>query len=171
MDLHKTNTRWLVHSWNTLGARTNHERLRTHKTHHGPDSGEATTFSYSILYSSPWRFHSNGFLSRDSQVGVPKLLRLELPQLCGTITFSADLRSGWSLKRSCSPHQEVSNGVSHVTWMQGNRVDSWLFVVGSQIASLTLNLSFGHKLCFRCPNGSCEPILDICVSIAFQWYK
>jgi len=25
--------------------------------------------------------------------------------------------------------------------------------------------------CFSCLNGSCEPILDIYVSIAFQWYK
>jgi hypothetical protein len=55
--------------------------------------------------------------------------------------------------------------------MQGNRVDSWLSVVGSQTANLILDLSFGHNLCFRCPNGSCEPILDIYVSIAFQWYK
>ncbi len=33
------------------------------------------------------------------------------------------------------------------------------------------SLSFGHNLCFRCPNGQCEPTLDICTSIAFQWYK
>jgi len=32
-------------------------------------------------------------------------------------------------------------------------------------------LSFGHNLCFKCPNGQCEPILDIYVSIAFQWCK
>jgi hypothetical protein len=44
-------------------------------------------------------------------------------------------------------------------------------MVGSQIANLTPNLSFDHNLCFKCPNGSCEPISDIFVSIAFQWYK
>jgi hypothetical protein len=27
------------------------------------------------------------------------------------------------------------------------------------------------NLCFICPNGSCEPILDIYVPRAFQWYK
>jgi len=32
-------------------------------------------------------------------------------------------------------------------------------------------LFFGHNLCFRCPNGSCEFILDIYILIAFQWYK
>jgi hypothetical protein len=44
-------------------------------------------------------------------------------------------------------------------------------VVGSQIANLTFDLSFGFNLCFRCPNGSCEPILDIYVLRNFQWYK
>jgi len=61
--------------------------------------------------------------------------------------------------------------VFHAICTQGNRVDSWLLVVGSQIANLTPDLSFGHNLCFRCPNGSCEPILDIYISIVFQWYK
>jgi hypothetical protein len=60
--------------------------------------------------------------------------------------------------------------MSHVTCTQGNRVDSWLLVVGSQIGNLTPDLSFAHNLCFRCPNGQCEPILDIYTSIAFQWY-
>jgi len=59
----------------------------------------------------------------------------------------------------------------HITWMQGNRVDSWLLVVGSQIVNLIPGPSFGHNLCFKCPNGSCERILDIYVSINFQWYK
>jgi len=43
-------------------------------THHGPDLGEATDL-----------------LSQDSQVGVPKLSRLGLPQLWGAITFRANL--------------------------------------------------------------------------------
>ncbi len=59
----------------------------------------------------------------------------------------------------------------HVIWTQGNRVDSWLLVVRSQIANLTSGPSFGNNFCFRYPNGSCEPMLDIYVSIAFQWYK
>jgi hypothetical protein len=61
--------------------------------------------------------------------------------------------------------------MSHVACTQGNRVDSWLLVVGSQIVNLTLGLSFGHNLCYKCPNEQCEPILDIYTSIDFQWYK
>jgi hypothetical protein len=44
-------------------------------------------------------------------------------------------------------------------------------VVGSQIANLTPDPSFGHNSCFRCPNGSCESILNIYISMAFQWSK
>jgi hypothetical protein len=44
-------------------------------------------------------------------------------------------------------------------------------MVGSQIANLIPNLSFGHNLCLKCPNGSCKLIFDIFVSRSFQWYK
>jgi hypothetical protein len=55
--------------------------------------------------------------------------------------------------------------------MQGNRVDSRHLMVGSQTSNLTPDLSFDQDLCFKCPNGRCEPILDIYVLIPFQWYK
>jgi hypothetical protein len=55
--------------------------------------------------------------------------------------------------------------------MQGNRVDSWLLVVESQITNLTPSPFFGHNLCFKRPNESWEPILHIYVSRTFQWYK
>ncbi len=44
-------------------------------------------------------------------------------------------------------------------------------MVRNQIGNLIPTLSFGHNLCFKCSNESCEPILDIYVSIAFQWYE
>jgi hypothetical protein len=46
----------------------------------------------------------------------------------------------------------------------------WLLVVESQTGCLTIGFSFDN-LCFRCPNGQCEPILDIYASIHFQWYR
>jgi hypothetical protein len=87
------------------------------------------------------------------------------------INLCADLQSRWGLKQNCSPHWDLSNDMWHATCTQGNRVDSRLLVVGSQIVNLTLGLSFDHNLCFKCPNGWCEPILNIYVSIASQWYK
>jgi hypothetical protein len=61
--------------------------------------------------------------------------------------------------------------MSLATCMQGNMGDFLLLMVGSQITNLTKGLSFGHNICFRCPNGLCKPILDIYVSISFQGYK
>jgi len=126
---------------------------------------------YSILCASSWDPHPNGILSQDSQVKVPKLPKLGFLQLWGPIILHADLRLRWGLKQSCSPHQDFSNDIWQATCTQGIRVNFRLLVVGSQIANLTPDPSFGHSLCFRCPNGSCEPILDIYVSIYFQWYK
>ncbi len=36
---------------------------------------------------------------------------------------------------------------------------------------ITSKWFFVHNLCFKCPNGRCEPILDIYTSIVFQWHK
>ncbi len=163
----KNNTKWLVHNWNTFGARANHGQLghtrlttaRTLGSHHLP--------SYNILCSSTRRPHPNGFLSRDSQVGVLNFLRLGLLWLWRHITSCEDLRLQWGLKKSCSPCQELSNGMSHVTWKQENWVDSQLLIVRSQIVNLTPGLSFDHNLCFKCPNGQCKPILDMYASITF----
>jgi hypothetical protein len=126
---------------------------------------------YSILCASPWGPHPNGILSRDSQMEALKFPKLGLLRLWGPITLCANLRLRWGLKQSCSLHQNLFNNMSHATYTQGNWVDSWLLRVGSQTANLTPDLSFSHNLCFKCPNGSCEPILNIYVSITFQWYK
>jgi hypothetical protein len=117
---------------------------------------------YSILCGCPRGPHPNGFLSRDSQVGVSKLPRLGLLRLWGTIILCADLRWRWGLKQSCSPRRELSNVMLHATYTQGNRV---------QTANSTPSPFFGHNLCFKCPNGWCKPILDNWVPRYFQWYK
>ncbi len=75
------------------------------------------------------------------------------------------------MKKSCRSCQKLFNGIWHATYTQGNRVDSWLSVVGSQIANLTPGPSFDHNLCFKCLNGSCKPISDIYIPKSFQWYK
>jgi len=126
---------------------------------------------YSILFASPWHPHPNGFLSQDSQGGVPKRSWFGLPGLCKVIILCSDLRLGWNLKQTCNSPQHISNSLSHSTCTHWGQVDSQLLMVGSQIGSLTFDLSFCHNLCCRCPNGPYEPILDIYTLIAFQWYK
>ncbi len=126
---------------------------------------------YSILCVTPPHLHPNGYFSRDSQGGVPKLSRFGLPRLWALITSCLDLWLGWGMKQTCNFLWELSNGVSHSTYTHRVRLDSRLLVVESQIANLTLGLSFDHNLCCRCPNGSCEGILDIYTSRPFQQYK
>ncbi len=89
----------------------------------------------------------------------------------GPIILCVHLRLRWGLEQSCNFHRKLSNDMSHTTYMQGNRGDFGLLVVGSQITNLIPDLSFGHNLCLKCPNGSCKPILDIYVPRNFQWYK
>jgi hypothetical protein len=113
--------------------------------------------------------------SRDSRAGVPKSGPARLPGLWSPITLRADLGSKCGLKKSCTSRRELSNGMSHVICSQVFRVDSWLLMVRSQNwqtpGSSTPGPSFGHNLCFRCPNEQYEPILDICASRTFHWYK
>jgi len=45
-------TSWLMCNLSTFGVRTSHGQIRTHKTHHGPNLGEATTFPL-IVYFVP----------------------------------------------------------------------------------------------------------------------
>jgi hypothetical protein len=64
-----------------------------------------------------------------------------------------------------------SNGMWHTTCTKKNQGDFRLLMVGSQIGNLAPDPSFGHNLCFKNPNGSCEPILDIYILRSFQWCK
>jgi hypothetical protein len=129
---------------------------------------------YSILCDSPRDPHPNGF-SLPRLPGVPKSRPAGLLGLWSPITLRSDLRSKCGLKQSCSSRREISNGISHVICSQVFWVDSRLLVVGSQnwqtLGSSTPVPSFGHNLCFRCPNEQCGPILDIYASRAFHWYK
>jgi len=160
-----------MHNWSTFTARTNHGQIQTHKTHHGPNLGEVTTFPL-IVYFVP----SHGTSTQMSF--CPKTPKWKSRNShnwdsrdFGPIALRAYLWLRWGLKKSCSPCQELSNDMSHVTCTQGNQGDSWLLMVESQIANLIPDPSFGHNLCFKCPNGLCKPILNIYVARAFQWYK
>jgi hypothetical protein len=126
---------------------------------------------YSILCVTPREPHPNGTFSWDSQGGVPKLFRVELSRLWTLISPSSNLRLEWGLNQSCSSLWELFNAWSHSFCRRREEVDSQLLVVESQTASLTPDPSFAHNLGYRCPNGSCEAILNIYTSRPFQWYK
>jgi hypothetical protein len=149
-----------------------HGQTQTHKIQHGLDLGEATTFPLIVFF-----VHGHGantptsFCPETFKLGVPKFPKLRLAWLWKPKTSCVDLWLRWGLKKSYSPCQEFSKGMWQATYMQVNRGNSRLLVVGSQIGSLIPDPSFGHDLCFKYPNGSCEPILNIYVPRYFQWYN
>jgi hypothetical protein len=108
------------------------------------------------------------FCPKILKLEVPKFSKLGFSQLWKPITFCANLRLKWGLKQSCSPRQELSNNMSHVTCTQVNQRDSWLLVVRNQIVNLFFGPYFDHNLCFKYSNGMCEPILNIYVFKKFQ---
>jgi hypothetical protein len=126
---------------------------------------------YSILCITPPHLHLNGTFSWDSQGGVPKLSRFELPGLWQFIIFCLDLRLGWGLEQTYSSPWELSNSMSHSTCTHQGQVDSWLLMVESQIANLTPSLFYVHNLCYKYLNGSYEVIFNIYTSSPFQRYK
>ncbi len=153
-----------MHNLNTFGVKTNNGQTHIHNTHHNPNMGEATTFPL-IVYFVP--FHETHIQMAFCPIIPTTGTRVTL----GLITLRVYLRLQWGLNQSCSHHYEISNGMLHITFMWENWGDSWLLVVRSQTSNLIPSLSFGHNLCFKCSNGSREPISDIYVPRSFQLYK
>ncbi len=154
-----------------MGVGTSHGHLDTLDSPRPGFGGSHHLPPYNILCSFTQRLHPNDFFSRDSQGGVPKLSRFGLLGLWASITSRPELGSGRGFNQSCSSCRELFNAMPHSRCSHREKVDSRLLVVGSQIASLTPGLSFAHNLGCRCPNGSCEAILDIYTSRPFQWHK
>jgi hypothetical protein len=140
-----------------------------------PGSGLRRLSSKSITHTTfpliVYFVHGHGTSTQMSFCTRTKILTTRTLVTLGFITLCEDLRLRWGLNQSCSPHWELSNDMWHATCTQGNQCDAWLLMVGIQIVNLTPSPSFGHNLCFECPNGSCKFILDIYFPRVFQWYK
>ncbi len=66
-----------MHSWSTFGARTNHEHTQTHKIHHGPNLGEATTFSLIVFYVVNHKGYTQmAFSPEIPKIGSPEILEI-----------------------------------------------------------------------------------------------
>ncbi len=70
-----------MHNLSTFGAKMNHEQTRTHKTHHSPDLGEATTFPH-IVYFVPLH---NAHIQM--AFGSPKIPKVGTPAALGPHNF------------------------------------------------------------------------------------
>jgi hypothetical protein len=156
------------HSGTPLGVKTNHGQLGLLDSPQPGLGGSHHLPPYSIICVSPWKLHPNGSFSRDSQVGVPNLSWVGIPELWTVVAPRPKLELGQALNQSCSSRQELSKAMLHSLRRRREEVDSRLLVVGSQTGSLTPGPSFAHNLGCRCPNGQCEAILDIYASRAFH---
>jgi len=154
-----------------LGVGISHEHFYTQDSPRPGLRGSHHLPPYNIFCSSPPRLHPNGFFSRDSQVGVPKLSRVGVPGLWTVIAPRPKLGLRRDLNQSCSSRRELSNAMLHSLRQRWEEVDSGLLVVGSQTGSLTPGPSFAHNLGCKCPNDQCEAILGIYSSRPFHWYK
>jgi hypothetical protein len=150
----------ITRSGTPLGVGTSHEHFDTQDSPRPGLGGSHHLPPYSIFCAAPRRLHPNGSFSWDSQVGVPKLSRVRVPELRELISPDCQVWSRRGLNQSCSSLQELSNAMSHSRFGCREEVDSWLLVVRSQIANLTPGPSFAHNLGCRCPNDQCEAILD-----------
>jgi hypothetical protein len=116
-----------------LHPRTNHKRVSshsghpwvlgqatgtlTHKTHHGPDSGEATTFPH-IVFSATL---CGGYIQMALFPQTPKLESWDCPETVPTevlglwafVTPDCRVWSQQGLNQSCSPHRDLSNAMLH----------------------------------------------------------
>jgi hypothetical protein len=92
-------THWLVHSLSTFGARTSHEQLRTHKTHHALDLGEATTFPL-IVFSTTLH---GGHIQMAFCLGSPEIPTTGISTTSGAHNFTRKLWLRWGIKQSYSP--------------------------------------------------------------------
>ncbi len=146
-----------------------------HKTHHGSDSGEATTFPH-IVFSTLLR---RNYIQMVLFPGTPKLesqncsetVPVGVPRLWELITPDCRVWSQRGLNQSCIPRRDLSNAVLHTQFGCREEVDSWLLLVGTHTTSLTPGPSFAHNLGYRCSNGPCEAIFDIYASRPFQWHQ
>jgi hypothetical protein len=152
MDLHKPNNKLinveLEHFWCTDKPRANTDSQDSPRpglggSHHLPPYGACTQMLFCL--GTP-------------KLGVMKFSKLGFLQLWRPVTSCEDLVLRWGLKKSCNLHQEFFNVTWHATCAKV-----------SQIGNLTPDPSFGHNLCFKYPNGLCEPILNIYIPRAFQW--
>jgi hypothetical protein len=112
-------------------------------------------------------------------LGTPKLEvpKLKLLWLWGLTTFCVNLRLKLGLKKSCSPHLELSNIMWHATCTQVNQGDSQLLVVENQIRSLTpdlllaitcvLSTQMGHTSPFYASTS--QEISNFIRNFSIQW--
>jgi hypothetical protein len=72
-------TSWLMQNWNTFNAWMSQGHTWTHKIHHNPNLGEATTFPLILFSMISHKGYPNVIFSKTPKLGVLKFPKLWLP--------------------------------------------------------------------------------------------
>ncbi len=152
-----------MHSWSTFGATTHHgqlkhTRLTTTQTWGKPSPSPLQyTLWLSMGATSKWLFVLRLPSGSPEIPAVGTFVTLGAHNLACKLSIA--MRSEAKLQPSLRAFQQ------YVTHYLHARKSGQFFTF---CAGLTFDFSFGHNLCFRCPNGQCEPNLNIFALIAFQ---
>ncbi len=157
-----------MHSWSTFGAKTihgqlGHIRLTTARTWGKPPP---SPLQYIMRFST--KTTSKCLFVPGLPSGSPKFPTTRIPTTLEVDNFACRPLIAMRSKAKLQSQSRAFNNMLHVAYTQRNWVYSRLLVIENQTTNLTRGLSLGHNLCFKCPNGRCEPILNIYVSINFQ---
>jgi hypothetical protein len=83
----------------------NHKHTQTHKVHHGPNLGEATTFPLIVFFViSHGGYIQMSFFPKTPKLRILKFPKLELSQLWKPIIFFTNFQLRLSFKKSYSLH-------------------------------------------------------------------
>jgi len=122
---------------------------------------------YSILCASSWGPHPNDIFPS----GNPEIVKVGTLMTLGAYNFSCrprvEMKSKAKLYALSRAFQWYVASCLHAS------KSGWFLTFNGRELNCQFDSRpfFGHNLCLKCPNGWCEPILDIYVLISFQWYK
>jgi hypothetical protein len=118
LNLHpKQTTKWLVHIREYPWVLRQATGTLTHKTHHGPDSGEATTFPHIVFYAPLHGDYTQmAHFPRTPKLesrNCPETVLVGVPGLWELITPDCRVWSQQGLNQSCNPCRDLFNAMSH----------------------------------------------------------
>jgi hypothetical protein len=77
-----------MRNYNTFGAQMSHGQTRTHKTHHGPNLGEATTFPLIVHSMHGHRANIQMAFCLETQSGSLEIPKVGTPATLGAHNFA-----------------------------------------------------------------------------------
>jgi hypothetical protein len=157
-------TSWLVRCLSPFGAQMSHGQTRTHKIHHSPDLGEATTFPFIVYFVLGHGANTKWHFIPGLQSGSPEIFKIGTSVTLEVHNFvwRPPIKVMFKAKLYLSSRVFQRYAACHLH---------------ARKLSLTPGPSFGHNLCFNVQMGHASPFStsmfqDIFIDIknsSIQW--